>query len=586
MKQHRITLLLLGLVSGISLIALSLCLYQLWVLGQSWLNLSVGLCVVLGIIGLTLAWLLGSYCDDQLTKTRHEFNEQTKELMQLKAETTSKNNNTDHYVHLAMLQAETNILILNCQHNLVFANNKMRAWLDSLANGADFIGKPLEKIFPNGKAMLKIIETLENTYFGETEFASKQFKVIYSPIFNEKKLRIGTILECIDRTQVLKIEADLKAILDNATQGKFDYYIPVDETTGFFKGLSEAVNGLVSVTRTIIDETAQVLGETAQGNLTRRFKGEYQGKYAELRENVNSTLERLNAAIAKMRKSGLWVAEAANNLAQGNNDLSQRTEQQSSSLAEITANIQRLAVTVKETAQQTSHADQLASSAVEHAKQGGKVVGQVVAAMGEINNSSKKIADIIGVIDDIAFQTNLLALNAAVEAARAGEQGRGFAVVASEVRSLAQRSANAAKEIKGLIKESVEKVEGGTELVGQSGKTLDGIVDSVVNVNEIIKRITGSAKQQASGIEEVTRAVSQMDKMTQQNAILVEQAAIASETMNRQAQTLIAEIEIFGISQDGGATSASSGKATYSREAISSPLLLNNKAENTVWTDF
>ena len=247
---------------------------------------------------------------------------------------------------------------------------------------------------------------------------------------------------------------------------------------------------------------------------------------------------KLRTAIGQVKASSDVLLRTAAEIESGNTDLSQRTEEQASSLEETASSMEEMTATVKQNADNSRQANQLAASTRDQAEKGGAVVAKAVTAMSEINRSSKKIADIIGVIDEIAFQTNLLALNAAVEAARAGEQGRGFAVVASEVRTLAGRSANAAKEIKGLISDSVEKVQQGSELVDESGKTLEEIVNGVKKVTDIISEIAASSQEQANGIDQVNSAVMQMDEMTQQNAALVEEAAAASSEMTGKVKLL------------------------------------------------
>ena len=246
------------------------------------------------------------------------------------------------------------------------------------------------------------------------------------------------------------------------------------------------------------------------------------------------------------------MGSAAGQLSQGNDDLSQRTQEQAAALEQTAASMEEMTATVKQNADNARSANQLANGARAQADRGGTVVSEAVQAMQEINESSRKIADIISVIDEIAFQTNLLALNAAVEAARAGEQGRGFAVVATEVRTLAQRSASAAKEIKELIGDSVEKVRTGSELVDSSGKVLAEIVDSVKKVSDIVAEISAASEEQSTGIDQVNNAVTQMDETTQQNAALVEEAAAASKAMQQQAQQLIAQISFFSSSSSSG----------------------------------
>ena len=256
----------------------------------------------------------------------------------------------------------------------------------------------------------------------------------------------------------------------------------------------------------------------------------------------------LAQVVGHVRGSADGVATASSQIAQGNQDLSFRTEQQASSLQQTAASMEQLGSAVLQNADNASQANQLARNASAVAVQGGEVVGQVVTTMRSINESSKRIADIISVIDGIAFQTNILALNAAVEAARAGEQGRGFAVVATEVRSLAQRSASAAKEIKTLITASVERVEQGTFLVDQAGSTMAEIVSAITRVTDIVGEISASSSQQGNGVAQVGQAVNQMDQATQQNAALVEQSAAAAESLKLQAQQLVQAVAVFKLS--------------------------------------
>jgi methyl-accepting chemotaxis protein len=268
--------------------------------------------------------------------------------------------------------------------------------------------------------------------------------------------------------------------------------------------------------------------------------------------SMGAMQQQLLGLITQVRTSADSIATASAQIAQGNNDLSGRTEEQASALEETAASMEELSSTVKQNADNARQANQLAQNASAVAVKGGEVVGQVVETMKGINDSSRKIADIIGVIDGIAFQTNILALNAAVEAARAGEQGRGFAVVAAEVRSLAGRSANAAKEIKGLIGASVERVEQGTALVDQAGATMTEVVGSIRRVTDIMGEISAASVEQSAGVSQVGEAVVQMDKATQQNAALVEESAAAAESMKMQAQQLVAAVAVFKVSQAAG----------------------------------
>jgi methyl-accepting chemotaxis protein len=289
---------------------------------------------------------------------------------------------------------------------------------------------------------------------------------------------------------------------------------------------------------------ADLVGEVAKGNLMVHIEVK-PGDTTSLIARLGDMRASLASVVGGVRGNSESVATASAQISQGNHDLSQRTEEQASALQQTAATMDQLSATVRHTADNARQANQLAGGATEVAARGGAVVGQVVGTMKNINESSKKIADIIGVIDGIAFQTNILALNAAVEAARAGEQGRGFAVVASEVRSLAQRSAEAAKEIKTLIHNSVEQVEQGSSLVDQAGKTMEEIVGAIRRVSDIVGEISSASVEQSSGVTQVGQAVSQMDQVTQQNAALVEESAAAAESLKQQAQQLLTSVAVF-----------------------------------------
>jgi methyl-accepting chemotaxis protein len=313
---------------------------------------------------------------------------------------------------------------------------------------------------------------------------------------------------------------------------------------------------IVRSTTRPINDAVKVAHAVAAGDLALAFEFEGTNETAQLLRALHDMQTRLAATVGEVRRNAEGVASASAQIAQGNIDLSGRTEEQASALEETAASMEELSSTVRQNADNARQANQLALGASGVAVQGGEVVGEVVETMKDINASSKRIADIIGVIDSIAFQTNILALNAAVEAARAGEQGRGFAVVASEVRSLAQRSAEAAKEIKGLITASVERVEQGNALVDRAGVTMQEVVASIRRVTDIVGEISAASAEQSAGVAQVGEAVVQMDQATQQNAALVEESAAAAESLKLQARQLVDAVAVFKLASSDGAAAA------------------------------
>ncbi|WP_409524132.1 methyl-accepting chemotaxis protein [Nitrincola sp. MINF-07-Sa-05] len=344
----------------------------------------------------------------------------------------------------------------------------------------------------------------------------------------------------------------------------------------------------------VLKSTAVVMNAMAEGDLTRQMEGEYEGEFAQLQTAINDTVNAISDIVQDITESAVSISAAAAEISRGNMDLSQRTEEQASSLQQTASSMEELTTTVRHNADNAREANHLATSAREKAEQGGAVIRKAIDAMAAISSSSKKVADIIGVIDEIAFQTNLLALNAAVEAARAGDQGRGFAVVASEVRNLAQRSAAAAKEIKALINDSAEKVSEGSTLVNESGRTLEAIVDGAQKVGDIVSEIAAASIQQSTGIEQVNQAVSQMDEMTQQNAALVEQAAASSESLDEQGKSLQQRMEFFTTGMDS-VKQPPTRQPARSRSRMELPTHLTNaskpgrqvtRATNNEWDEF
>ncbi len=363
-----------------------------------------------------------------------------------------------------------------------------------------------------------------------------------TPARDERGRLLGSMIEWTDLTAERAAERELCAALERVAQGELEADV---DPSGPMATLAEAFNRMLAVIRVPLVENRRVLEALQRGDLTARVEGQFGGEFDALRAAVNAAVSSLASTVEEVRGIAEQVAVSSGEIAQGNADLSQRTEEQAASLEETASSMEELTGSVRQNADNAARVEKLAQEARREAVKGGEVVAGTVAAMGAIREASGKIADIITVIDEIAFQTNLLALNAAVEAARAGEQGRGFAVVAAEVRNLAKRSAAAAKEIKGLIGESVRRVEEGGTLVDRAGATLQDIVDSFTGVSELISEIAAASREQAAGIEQINKAVLQLDEVTQQNAALVEEAAAASENLDHQAGDLIERMGFF-----------------------------------------
>jgi len=366
------------------------------------------------------------------------------------------------------------------------------------------------------------------------------------------------ITEIMDNAKktFLEVNNEIKMLAEAGARGDFSKRSDADRFEFMFNGILTNLNNLMETCDVGFNDVLRIANALAQGDLTQSIDKNYPGTFGEAVVGMNSIVENLKGLVGDIKSSTDSIHTASKEIAAGNNNLSQRTEQQAASLQQTAASMEELTSTVQHNTKNSQYANQLAVDASHIAGKGVEVVGQVVTTMNDINESSRKIGDIISVIDDIAFQTNILALNAAVEAARAGEQGRGFAVVAVEVRNLAQRAATAAGEIKNLINDSVDKVSGGSKLVAQAGVTMEGILNSISNVTNIMSEISAASIEQASGIEQVNQAIAQMDDVTQQNAALVEQAAASAELLEEQAQHL--SVTVDGFKVDGNSRNSGS----------------------------
>ena len=462
-------------------------------------------------------------------------------------------------IRIALDNVSTGVMIADSTRTIIYTNQSVLnilkgAQADLRQRLPNFdpdriVGSSIDAYHSNPGHQAQLLAALDKPHTAKLVVGSHHLTVTANPVCNAKGERLGVVAEWFDRTSEVQVEQEVGAIVQAASIGSLDARIDLTGKEGFIAKLGEDINALLDNTQRALDTTTSVLNALAHGDLTRTIDDGYQGTFGQLRDNTNTTVERLRDVVGRIQGATDAINTAAKEIAAGNQDLASRTEKQALSLDETAASMEKLNATVKQNAENSRQANDLANRSNAVATRGGEMVQRAVTTMSDIQDSSKKIADIVGVIDSIAFQTNILALNAAVEAARAGEQGRGFAVVATEVRLLAQRSATAAREIKTLIAESVDKVEGGAQLVRQAGSTMTEVVDSFRKVANLVTEISNASLEQAGGLEQVTRAVNQMDEATQQNAALVEQAAAAAASLEDQAQGLADAVGSFKLAQ-------------------------------------
>ncbi len=462
----------------------------------------------------------------------------------------------------ALDNVSSSVMVADNNLDIIYMNAKVletfeNAEADIQRDLSDFhadqlLGANIDAFFHKNPAHQRgMLAKLSSTFKSNLVLGGRHMNFVANPVHNDEGERTGTVVEWLDRTREVKIEQEIALIVEDVKAGQLSSRIETSDKEGFFETLSVGINELTEVIDHVFSDVSHTMQGMSRGDLSNRINGDYHGVYLECKNNINSSMDKIAEIVGQVNESAEFINNSSQEIASGNNNLSNRAEQQAANLEQTASSMEELTSTVKNNADNAQQANQVATSARQLAEQGGDVVASAVAAMEEINESSNKIAEIIGVIDEIAFQTNLLALNASVEAARAGEQGRGFSVVATEVRNLAQRSATAARESKELIQTSVQKVRSGTEFVNETGNSLNEIVTGVKKVGDIVAEIAAASAEQSQGIEQVNQAVSQMDEITQQNAALAEQASAASVSMTEQSATMSQLLGFFNTKVGG-----------------------------------
>ncbi|MBS4046489.1 MAG: Cache 3/Cache 2 fusion domain-containing protein [Alphaproteobacteria bacterium] len=475
----------------------------------------------------------------------------------------------------------TNVMIADENNVIVYCNKSvietLRRAQDDLRkdlphfDADDLIGKSVDIFHKNPAHQQKLLASLTGTYRARITVGGRIFDLIANPALNKRGERVGTVVEWADRTEEVRLGNEVVALVQSATDNGFSERIDLAGKTGFIRGLSEAINTMSDKCQAMTGEIAQVIGAMAQGDLTRRLTKEYPGIFGQLKTGANALSERLRDFAGRLSDTARTVRDASAEISTGSQDLASRTESQAASIEQTAASMHEITATVKQNADNAQAANQLAVAARDTAEKGGSVVADAVTAVTQIEDSARRISDIVGLIDEIAFQTNLLALNASVEAARAGEAGKGFAVVAQEVRALAQRSANASKDIKALISASNAQVKTGAALVNQTGGSLTDIVNAIKKVSDIVAEIAAASREQATGLDQVNTAVGSMDEMTQRNGALVEETSASAQALADQGRQLAELVGFFKLEGSSGMTTAAPPRPAAAPAAPAAP---------------
>ena len=498
------------------------------------------------------------------TAARDELGEMARAVAAFKDEavTAARSRIALDRVSAGVMMADADGVITYCNTSITALFTTAEADLRAAAPSFDagsLIGRNFDIFHKDPAHQRRIVSGLAGPHRSTIKAGRRSFEVTANPVIGRHGERLGTVIEWRDLTDELATEAEIAGIVESAVRGDFTRRVSLEGKAGFFRLVGDGINQLAENVSGVTEELASMLGSLSRGDLSRRIDRSYEGVFQRLKDDFNSTADTLSDIVRRINGAAEAIALSSREVADGSLDLSERTEQQASSLEETAASMEQLAATVRSNADNAQRVNSFADSARAAAERGGQVAADAVEAMRGIERSSQKISDIIGVIDEIAFQTNLLALNAAVEAARAGDAGRGFAVVAQEVRNLAQRSAQASKEIKTLISDSGAQVKDGVDLVRSAGATLTDIVSGIARVADLVSEIARATSEQASGLDEVNSAIAQMDDMTQKNAALVEESTAAARSLEEQADGLRRQMTFFALDRAAAEARAMAG---------------------------